>query len=77
MKIENDDDRLLYIAAFRYALGRRTYMPSVIVGKILEAWDEFTEHDKSLFKKEIQEAIERGCAGDECDIQAWRRILER
>ena len=76
MKIETDDDRLILIAAFRYALGRMSYMPSVVAGAIEQCWAELTEHDQRLIKREIDEAIERGHAGMDCDIATWRRVLE-
>ena len=76
MKIENDDDRLILIAAFRYALGRMTYMPSVVAGAIESCWPELTEHDRRLFKNEINEAIEWGHVGMQCDAATWGRILE-
>ena len=76
MKIENDDDRLILIAAFRYALGRMTYMPSVVAGAIESCWPELTEHDRKLFQNEINEAIEWGHVGMQCDAATWGRILE-
>lgn len=75
MKIETDDDRLVLIAAFRYALGRMTYMPSVISGQVKACWSELTASDRNLIKREISEAIERGCAGHKCDIDRWGEIL--
>lgn len=76
MKIENDDDRLILIAAFRYALGRMTYMPSVVAGAIESCWPELTEHDRRLIKNEINEAIERGHIGMQCDAATWCRVLD-
>ena len=75
MKIETDDDRLILIAAFRYALGRCSYMPSVVAGAITQCWPSLTEHDQRLIRREIAEAIERGHAGMSCDVATWRRIL--
>ena len=60
MKIETDDDRLILIAAFRYALGRCSYMPSVVAGVRAQCWADLTEHDQRLIKRETAEAIERG-----------------
>ena len=75
MKIESDDDRLVLISAFRYALGRCSYMPSVVAGVLAQCWADLTEHDQRLIKREIAEAIERGHAGMACDVATWRRIL--
>ena len=76
MKIENDDDRLILIAAFRYALGRMTYMPSVVAGVLAQCWADLTEHERRLIRREIAKAIERGRAGMDCDVATWRRVLE-
>ena len=76
MKIETDDDRLILIAAFRYALGRCSYMPSVVAGAITQCWACLTEYDQRLIKREITDAIERGHAGMDCDVATWRRVLE-
>ena len=76
MNIETDDDRLILIAAFRYALGRCSYMPSVVASVITQCWSSLTEHDQRLIKREIADAIERGHAGMDCDVAIWRRVLE-
>ncbi|MFA7031919.1 MAG: hypothetical protein WC153_06695 [Candidatus Methanomethylophilaceae archaeon] len=75
MKIETDDDRLVLISAFRYALGRCSYMPSVVAGVLAQCWDDLTEHDQRMIKREIAEAIEQGHAGMDCDVATWRRVL--
>ena len=75
MKIETDDDRQILIAAFRYALGRCGYMPSVVAGVLTQCWPDLTEHDQLLIKREIAEAMERGYAGMDCDVASWRRVL--
>jgi len=76
MKIESDDDRLILIAAFRYALGRASYMPAVVAEQIAASWNDMTEYDRKLFHGEIREAIDRGCAGMSCDVATWQRILD-
>ena len=76
MKIETDDDRLVLIAAFRYALGRMSYMPSVVAWVIRGCWNDLPEHDRKLIKREIAEAIDRGHAGMACDVNTWRGVLE-
>ena len=76
MKIETDDDRLVLIAAFRYALGRMTYMPFVVAGVIRGCWGDLSAHDRKLIKREIAEAIDRGNTGMECDVNTWRGVLE-
>lgn len=75
MKIEDDNDRLVLIAAFRYALGRMTYMPSVICKVLQDNWKDLTESDRKLIQREIQEAIDRNLAGMSCDVNNWKEIL--
>lgn len=75
MKIETDDDRLILIAAFRYALGQCNYMPSVVAGAITQCWPDLTRYNQRLIRREIAEAIERGHAGMSCDVATWRRVL--
>ena len=75
MNIETDDDRLILIAAFRYALGRHSYIPSVVAGVLEQCWDDLTGRDQRLIKREIADAIERGHAGMSCDVATWRRVL--
>ena len=75
MKITTDDDRLILIAATRYALGRCTYMPRVVADTLAHCWADLTESDRKLIKRELAEAIERGHAGHECDVATWRGVL--
>ena len=69
---EFKDPRLVLICAFRYALGRSTYMPSVIVDEIKINWDILPEHDK----KQIKDDIKHDMAGMGCDVRTWEKILE-
>ncbi len=67
---------LMMIAAFRYCLGRKTYIVSACVDWLLQYWNEIDDQTKKLILEEIEEAIEKGCAGDRCDIDCWERVLE-
>jgi hypothetical protein len=71
---DTDQDILLY-CAFRYALGRRTYVPSVIEKIIIDNWKDMPPITREKYKKEIREAINRNCAGDIYDVEGWSRIL--
>ena len=75
MLMQSDDDRLILIAAFRYALGRRTYMPGVVAAEIWHQWLNLTSSDQRLIQGEIKEAKERGYCGDACDVATWDKIL--
>jgi len=78
MRIESVDDRILLSCAFRYALGRRTYVVSSVVKTILDNWDKLQEHERLRFKKEILEHKETwGNLGDNYDEENWDRILSK
>ena len=66
---------LIMVCAFRYAIGRRTYITSTVSDFLLYHWDQLTKNMKKHIKEQIQKAIEDGEAGDQCDIDSWERIL--
>ena len=68
---------ILLFCAFRYALGRQTYVVSVITEIIKFNWDHMHPNRKELSKKEIREAVDKGRAGSELiDVPEWKSILE-
>jgi hypothetical protein len=69
-------DNLMVIAAFRYCLGRRTYIVSDCVAWLREIWPLLVSRDKRLIKKEVDEALSAGRAGDHCDRDEWIKIME-
>lgn len=72
------DDDLLLLMAFRYALGRRTYVVSYIVGIILNNWESLEPHRRQLIKNEINEHKRLwGNLGHDCDEQEWNKILSK
>ena len=73
--IANEEDRLLLMSAFRYALGRMTYIVETIARHIEACWPDLLTNDRELIHREIRAAIDSGRAGMECDIAVWRRIL--
>ena len=70
-----NDDTLILLCAFRYALGRRTYIVSTVVDLVLHNWDNIPVHDKTLMKNEITEyKIMHGNIGDTMDEREWDKI---
>lgn len=65
----------LLICAFRYALGRRTYITSTMSELLHKQWGALPTPWQQLVQREIMEALESGCAGDACDEQSWRTVL--
>ena len=74
--MKHSEQRDILIYAFRYALGRMTYAVHTVSEIIIRDWDTFSEFDKSLFKKEIKEAIRMDCIGMKMDRKQWSKILE-
>lgn len=67
------DTQLLYVAAFRYALGRSTYMVPAIAGVIRESRDLLTDDTARLMAREIVECQNLGM---DCDAEVWHDLAE-
>lgn len=68
----NQPEQVL-ICAFRYALGRRTYVVSEIVNELTTNWSHLSSYSKVLIRKEI---IECNDLGAEMDKKEWAKILK-
>lgn len=66
---------ILLFCAFRYALGRQTYVVGSICQIMKFNWDRIHETRRAMFKKEIREAIDKGRAGSKYDVEEWEKIL--
>lgn len=66
---------LIVLGAFRYALGRRTYIVTVVADFIKDNLFLFTNSDIRHFIREIERAAEVGNLGDECDKVIWENLL--
>lgn len=69
-------DRLIAIAAFRYALGRASYIVSHVADWLIANRDQLSAHDRALIVREIDEAAMIGRLGHDCDIRDWERVRE-
>lgn len=67
------DTQLLFIAAFRYALGRQTYIVPAIAGAIRESRDLLTDETARSIAWEIAECENLGM---ECDARTWWDLAE-
>ncbi len=66
----------MHIYAFRYALGRMSIAPSVVVAWLSDNWPEIEEANKKMMIREINEAIKTDTAGMEMDIKEWQKVLD-
>ncbi|MFN4973823.1 MAG: hypothetical protein ACK5GV_01100 [Bacteroidota bacterium] len=69
---------VILFCAFRYALGRRTYVVDYVTKAIHAYWPDMQESDKSIFANEIIEHYERyGNLGHDIDKEQWMSIVDR
>lgn len=84
---QNDE---VAIWAFRYCLGRMTYVTSDCERWLCEAWPTLDEHAKSVIKRDLEEAFKRddemrrnrqpgdGSSwlplGHDCDRKSWEAV---
>ena len=72
-KITVDENILFW--AFRYALGRKTYVVGDVSNEIINQWDNLSQTFQRLTHKEISEAIEKDLVGMSIDKDCWRKVL--
>lgn len=70
----NLDLQILFIAAFRYALGRMTYVAPTVAGMIKDNIDYLTGNTIKLLIKEIEDGEARGGLGMDVDKEIWLRL---
>jgi len=71
IKVSNKDFETLIICAFRYALGRRTYVVEEVCDLILYCKEDLSKWMLVKIQAEIAFAIDRGEAGMRMDEKAW------
>lgn len=70
----NQDLQILFLAAFRYALGRMTNVVPTVAGMIRENIDYLTGDIINLMIREIEDEEDRGGLGMDIDREIWLRI---
>ena len=68
------EESLFY--AFRYALGRKTFAPRIVMNDILDNLYSFDEHTIKLMIKEIEEAPSLGMDFDKVEWLKFKEKLE-
>lgn len=76
MILENDEDSLMAIAAFRYCLGRQTYIVGVCIDWLRVIWKQLNHHDRYLIMRDVAEALMDDRAGSlTIDAPGWKKFL--
>jgi len=73
MTMALDED--IIVCAFRYALGRSTYMVCRVTDYLIEVWPMLSNKLQDHIVEKIVEALNDGEAGDEVDENLWRDVL--
>jgi hypothetical protein len=66
---------LMVLAAFRYCLGRRSYIVSICVDWLIRYWQEIDHDTRKIIIKEIAAEAEKGDTGDTCDAEVWQELV--
>lgn len=81
-------DALMVTAAFRYCLGRQTYIVSECVDWLVANWNKFPKNVRDAIKRDLEEEFERDDVarqegnsffkplGGDCDRKEWERVRE-
>lgn len=73
----DDDFGTICNCAVRYAVGRRTYMPSLVIDFITPHLGEVTVKTLLCFQHDLHQRLDEGFDfGDEFDLQNWMSFLE-
>ncbi len=70
------DIETLIFCAFRYSLGRKTYIVGHICDIIARHKDDISAETKSKMVQEINVAISMGQAGMGMDTDEWKKLAE-
>lgn len=75
LSVEIDRDlETIFLCAIRYAMGRRTYMPSLVCDYITRLLPMVSNQFLRLIMQEYN--TYQGDYGDQCDYQTWMKFKE-
>lgn len=73
----NDHDfQTIIICAFRYCLGRTTYVTDEMANILQDNISKLTDNTKAVIIKDIQYSAENNRLGMNCDRVVWLKLLE-
>jgi hypothetical protein len=78
-------DHLMVIAAFRYCLGRMTYIVGDCASWLIKIWPYLSKETQNIIKRDLEEAFTRDdedreagrdykALGHDCDRAEWSRV---
>lgn len=72
---ESEQEEILH-CAFRYALGRATYVTGFMADSIIYAWPNLSQRMRNMILKEIVDAFGREEYGMQMDKEQWQRVID-
>lgn len=72
--LTQDEYDTLFFCAFRYALGRKTYITGVVSELIRDHLDLISTDFKVKAAADLDRAISSGFAGMQCDVAEWLKL---
>ena len=78
-------DDLMAVAAFRYSLGRMTYIVGDCADWLIEQWPNIAERARNIIQRDLDEAFKRDDEyradrqdykplGHDCDRAQWEKV---
>ena len=78
-------DDLMAVAAFRYCLGRMTYIVSDCACWLIEQWPNIAENARKVIQRDLEDAFKRDDEaradgndykplGHDCDRMQWEKV---
>ena len=79
MKIERNSssDGAILICAVRYALGRMTYMPELVMGAIAPLAPEISDNDLLVMRRDVKEWLQRNDKTKAAYYSEWESFSAR
>lgn len=76
MKVENENDTFVVIAAVRYALKDQHYGSYEVAKAVKQVWKNLSHNDQAVIRREIREAMTRSrLGGPKFEVHPWMDIL--
>lgn len=74
---QDPETSTIALCALRYCMGRRTYIPSLVIDWTKRHWEELDPHVHVIVFSDLKQAFGRGVnMGDNCDLDTWRDFWE-
>lgn len=87
IETETNIIHIMVISAFRYALGRMSYVPSMVCEFVKEQWPVLPDNTKQTLIRELETEVKRNdeqsqddnfisLLGYPCHVKQWKDFLE-